>query len=123
MQTFRRLNDPERYYGLSVRGWIGVAAGVGVLYLAVRLSPLAVKPTISITLIALTVAGGVLFGVSGQAIGAGRFLVAVIAHATTRSQLTLDGNPDRGGVTLAEPPPEPVNVVDPTLTSLQERRG
>jgi hypothetical protein len=123
MQTFRRLNDPERYYGLSVRGWVLVAAGVGVLYLAVRVSPLAVKPTISITLIALTLAGGVLLGVSGQAIGPGRFLLAVIAHAATRSQLTLDGKPDRGGVTLTEPPPEPVIVTDPVLTSLQERRG
>ena len=25
MQTLRRLNDPERYYGLSWRGWLGVA--------------------------------------------------------------------------------------------------
>jgi hypothetical protein len=58
MQTFRRLNDPERYYGLSVRGWVLVAAGVGVMYIAVRLSPLAVKPTISITLIARGVRSG-----------------------------------------------------------------
>jgi hypothetical protein len=120
MQTFRRLNDPERYYGLSVRGWVLVAAGVGVMYIAVRLSPLAVKPTISITLIALTVAGGVLLGVSGQAIGPGRFLLAVIAHAATRSDLTLPETPDRGGVTLTEPPPEPGPIADPMLTSLRE---
>jgi hypothetical protein len=120
MQTFRRLNDPERYYGLSVRGWVGVAAGVGVLYLAVRLSPLAVKPTISITLIALTLGGGVLLGVSGQAIGPGRFLLAVITHAVSRGELTLPENPDRGGVTLTDAPPEPTAVPDPILESLQE---
>jgi hypothetical protein len=120
MQTFRRLNDPERYYGLSVRGWIAVAAGVGVLYLAVRLSPLAVKPTISITLIALTLAGGVLLGVSGQAIGPGRFLLAVIAAAVSRGELTLQEAPDRGGVTLTDAPPEPVAVPDPGLASIQE---
>jgi hypothetical protein len=120
MQTFRRLNDPERYYGLSVRGWVAVAAGVGVLYLAVRLSPLAVKPTISITLIALTLAGGVLLGVSGQAIGPGRFLLAVITHAVSRGELTLPVAPDRGGVTLTDAPPEPAAVPDPILESLQE---
>jgi hypothetical protein len=107
MQTFRRLNDPERYYGLSVRGWLGVATAVGVLYLAVRLSPFGVKPTISVTLIALTLAGGALLGVSGQAIGPGRFLLAVLAHAVTRGELTLADRPDRGGVTLTDPPPEP----------------
>jgi hypothetical protein len=107
MRTFRRLNDPERYYGLSVRGWLGVSAAVGILYLAVRLSPFGVKPTISITLIALTLAGGVLLGLSGQAIGPGRLLIAVLAHALTRRELTLAPRPDHGGITLTDPPPEP----------------
>ena len=29
MHTFRRLNDPERYYGLSWRGWLAAGAGGG----------------------------------------------------------------------------------------------
>jgi hypothetical protein len=68
----------------------------------------------------LTLAGGVLLGVSGQAIGPGRFLLAVIAHAATRSDLTLPETPDRGGVTLTEPPPDPGPIADPMLTSLRE---
>jgi hypothetical protein len=35
METLRRLNDPERYYGLSWRSWLGVAIGGGLLYGAV----------------------------------------------------------------------------------------
>jgi hypothetical protein len=105
MRTFRRLNDPERYYGLTLRGWVGLAVGVGVLYGAVRLSPLAAKPTISITLVLLTLVGGLLLGLSGQAIGPGRLLVAVLRYAATRRQLIAPVRPDRRGFALADPPP------------------
>jgi hypothetical protein len=123
MQTFRRLNDPERYYGLSLRGWGAVAAGAGVLYAAVRLSPLAAKPTISITLIVLALVAGVLLGLSGQAIGPGRYLLAVMRHAVTRRELTLSDRPDRGGVTLADAPPEPnPEVIDAERSILEALR-
>jgi len=105
MRTFRRLNDPERYYGLTLRGWVGLAAGVGVLYAAVRLSPLQAKPTISITLVLLTLVAGLLLGLSGQAIGPGRLLLAVLRYAATRRKLIAPVRPDRQGVALADPPP------------------
>ena len=57
MQTLRRLNDPERYYGLSWRGWLGVAVGGGLLYGAVRVSPLGLRPTITIIVLALAFFG------------------------------------------------------------------
>ena len=106
MRTFRRLNDPERYYGLSWRGWLGCAAGGGILYLAVRLSPLGVKPTISLTVIVLAFTGTVLYGLSGQAIGPARFLAAVIRHATSRKQLAAPERPDGHGLVLDAAPPE-----------------
>jgi len=119
VQTFRRLNDPERYYGLSWRGWLGAAAGGAILYGAVRLSPLAVKPTISVTVIALAFAGTVLYGLTGQAIGPGRFLVAVIRHASSPKQLACPDRPDGHGLVLDAAPPEtqapPAAQLDPEL--------
>jgi hypothetical protein len=106
MQTFRRLNDPERYYGLSWRGWLGCATGGGILYLAVRISPLGVKPTISLTVITLAFAGTVLYGLSGQAIGPARCLIAVIRHATARKELVCPDRPDGLGLVLDAAPPE-----------------
>ena len=38
--TLRRLNDRERYWGLTWPGWIAAVAAGGVLYGAVKLSPL-----------------------------------------------------------------------------------
>ena len=106
MQTFRRLNDPERYYGLSWRGWLGCGAGGAILYAAVRVSPLGVKPTISVTVIALAFAGTVLYGLSGQALGPGRFLAAAIRHALSRKQLIAPERPDGYGLVLDASPPE-----------------
>jgi hypothetical protein len=118
MQTFRRLNDAERYYGLTLRGWLGLAIGVAVLYLAVRFSPLAAKPTISVTLVLLTLVGGLLLGLSGQAIGPGRLLLAVIHHLATRTQMTAPVKPDRFGLVLADRLP-----VAPALPSEEDVFG
>ena len=104
MHTLRRLNDPERYYGLSWRGWLGVAVGGGVLYGAVRLSPLGLRPTITIVVLALTLCGVVLHALSGQALGPGRHLVAVLGYRIAPKQLTLAAAPQRGGLVLDAAP-------------------
>jgi hypothetical protein len=110
MQTFRRLNDSERYYGLSWRGWLGVGLGGGLLYLAVRFSPLGTRPTITITVLALALAGAVLQAVSGQALGPGRYLLALLRYSRERKHLALPAKPDRSNLILdqapaLEPPP------------------
>lgn len=120
MQTFRRLNDPERYYGLSWRGWLAAGGGVGLLYGAVRFSPLAVKPTISITVITLAILGSLLYGLSGQALGPGRFALAAARYALARKQLTLSGAPDRHGLVLASGPPDPDPAARTAPGELQE---
>jgi hypothetical protein len=78
MPTFRRLNDGTRYYGLTWRGWLAAGVAGGLLYLVVRVSPLSYKPTISVTLLVMAAAGMALYAVSGQALGPGRYLIAVI---------------------------------------------
>jgi hypothetical protein len=106
--TLRRLDDRERYWGLTWPGWVAAIVGAAVLYLAVRFSPLSTKPTITLTLFVLAFAAMVLYGVSGQALSPGRQLLAIIAHRRTPKTLQLAGRPDRHGLVLtAMPNPEP----------------
>jgi hypothetical protein len=100
MQTLRRLNDPERYYGLSWRGWLATAAGGGLLYGAVRISPFGVRPTVTIVVLALAFCGVVLHALSGQALGPGRHLLALIRYALAPKQITPPTEPQRGGLVL-----------------------
>jgi hypothetical protein len=100
MQTLRRLNDPERYYGLSWRGWLGVALSGGVLYGAVRISPLGVRPTITIVVLVLAFCGVALHALSGQALGPGRHLLALARYALAARRLTLPAQAERGGLVL-----------------------
>lgn len=100
MQTFRRLNDPERYYGLSWRGWLAAGLGGGLMYLAVRVSPLGPKPTITITVLLLSVVGTLLYGLSGQAIGPGPYVVALVRYARAHKRLGAPDSPDKQGLVL-----------------------
>ena len=114
MQTLRRLNDPERYYGLSWRGWLGVAVGGGILYGAVRLSPLGLRPTITIVVLALTFSGVLLHALSGQALGPGRHLLALLRYRVAPKQLTLPAAPQRAGLVLdAAPSTDPAEPLAP----------
>ena len=104
MQTLRRLNDPERYYGLSWRGWLGVAIAGGALYGAVRVSPLGVRPTITIVVLALAFCGVALHALGGQALGPGRHLVALLRYRVSRKLLEVPAAPERGGLVLDTAP-------------------
>jgi hypothetical protein len=104
METLRRLNDPERYYGLSWRGWLGVALGGGLLYGAVRVSPLGVRPTVTVAVLVLAFCGVVLHAISGQALGPARHLVALVRYALAPKHLELPERTDRGGLLLDAAP-------------------
>jgi hypothetical protein len=108
MQTLRRLNDPERYYGLSWRGWLGVTIAGGALYGAVRISPLGVRPTITIVVLALGFCGVALNTLGGQALGPGRHLAALLRYRLTPKLLGAPGAPARGGLVLDAVPPDRV---------------
>jgi hypothetical protein len=112
METLRRLNDPERYYGLSWRGWLGVAIGGGVLYGAVRVSPLGVRPTVTVVVLVLAFCGVVLHALSGQALGPGRHLVALVRYALAPKQLELAERTDRGGLLLDAAPTAAEEIAD-----------
>jgi hypothetical protein len=72
----------------------------------VRFSPLGFRPTVTFTVLALTLAGVILHGLSGQAIGPGRYLIALVRYRLARKRLDPPTRPDgRGFVLDAIPPP------------------
>ena len=122
METLRRLNDPERYYGLSWRGWLGVAIGGGLLYGAVRVSPLGVRPTVTVVVLVLAFCGVVLHALSGQALGPGRHLVALVRYALSPKQLELPDPTDRGGLLLDAVPATAAEAIadgEPALEAVE----
>ena len=102
--TLRRLDDRERYWGLTWPGWVAAITAAGLLYGAVRVSPLATKPTITITLFIIAFVAMTLYGVSGQALSPGRQLVAILAYRRAAKHLALDERPDRRGLVLHATP-------------------
>ncbi len=86
MRTYRRLDEPTRYYGLSWRGWLAAAGAGGLLYLFVRLSPFDTRMTISVVLIACVLPAMAGFAAGGQALGIGRYLAALVRWALGAKQ-------------------------------------
>jgi hypothetical protein len=102
--TLRRLNDRERYWGLTWPGWIATAVGIGVLYGSVRLSPLGTRATVTIVVLATAFAAMVLAGVSGQALSPGRQVLAVIAYRRSPKRSTMPITPERRCLVLESGP-------------------
>ena len=110
--TLRRLNDRERYWGLTWPGWIATAAAGGVLYGAVKLSPFGFKPTVTIVALVIALFAMVLLGVSGQALSPGRQLQAIVRYRRSPKRWTLPARPDKRGLVLAAVPPPDVDDVE-----------
>jgi len=108
--TLRRLNDRERYWGMTWPGW-AAAAGAGViLYAAVKLSPFGVKPTVTIVLLLLALGATVVLGVSGQALSPGRHLAAIVNYRRAPKRWALSGRPDKRGLVLTSAPEPPTTT-------------
>jgi hypothetical protein len=103
--TLRRLNDRERYWGLTWPGWIAAGVAGGVLYGAVKLSPFGFKPTITIVALLIALFAMVLLGVSGQALSPGRQLQAIARYRRSPKRWALPAGPDKSGLVLATAPP------------------
>ena len=104
MPTLRRLNDRERYYGLTLPGWVGVAIAGGLLYAAVKVSPFGTRATITIVVLVLAFAGMVIAGISGQALSPARHLAAIIAYHRAPKRLALSERPEKRGLVLDAAP-------------------
>jgi hypothetical protein len=102
--TLRRLNDRERYWGLTWPEWIAAAAAGGVLYAAVRLSPFGFKPTVTIVALLIALFAMVLLGVSGQALSPARQLQAIARYRRSAKRWEFPAKPDGHGLVLAAVP-------------------
>jgi hypothetical protein len=104
--TLRRLDDGPRYYYLTWRQWLaGLAAG-GVLYAAVRFSPLSQKWTFTAVLLVLSLIAVAILPLTGNALGLDRY-VAAIARWTLGPKRYTSGRttkPLTGGVLLSSVP-------------------
>jgi len=124
-QTLRRLDDGTRYYHLTFRQWGAALTGVGVLYAAVRLSPLSQKWTFTLVLLSLAAATMVILPLTGNALGLDRYLAAILRWSLGRRYFTAvdAAQPVSGGILLASVPvalsvsleaPEPWTLDDDT---------
>jgi hypothetical protein len=102
--TLRRLNDRERYWGLTWPGWVAAVVVVGLLYGAIQLSPFGFKPTVTIAALLIALFATVLLGVSGQALSPGRQLLAIARYRRSPKQWTLANQHDKHGLVLAAAP-------------------
>jgi hypothetical protein len=102
--TLRRLNDRERYWGLTWPGWFAAVGAGGVLYGAVKLSPFGLKPTVTIVLLLLGFGAMVVLGVSGQALSPSRHLHAILDYRRSPKRWELTAQPDKRGLVLANAP-------------------
>jgi len=108
--TLRRLNDRERYWGMTWPGWAAAAGGGAILYAAVKLSPFAIKPTVTIVLLLLALGTTVVLGVSGQALSPGRHLAAIIRYRRAPKRWALSEWPDKRGLVLTRAPEPPTTT-------------
>ena len=77
-QTLRRLDDGTRYYSLTWRQWAAALTGGGLLYLAVRFSPLSQKWTFTAALLILATLAVAIMPLTGNALGLDRYLAAIV---------------------------------------------
>jgi hypothetical protein len=102
--TLRRLNDRERYWGMTWPGWAAAAVAGAALYATVKLSPFGLKPTVTITALILATIVVLALGVSGQALSPGRHLLAVVRYRWRPKQWTLLDRPHPRGLVLTSAP-------------------
>ena len=82
--TLRRLNDRERYYGLTWPGWVALAVAGAILYGAVRVSPFGLRATVTVVVLVLAFVASVALALQGQTIGPGRYLLALYRYRRHR---------------------------------------
>ena len=76
------------------------------------MSPLGLRATITIVVLALAFVGVILHGLSGQAIGPARYLAVLVRYRLASKTLTVPERPDTLGLVLdsaPEPSAEPTD--------------
>jgi hypothetical protein len=126
--AYRTLDDPVRFLGLSLAGWIGalVAAGVGYGWLLV--SPLGWRPSVSVAVIALGGPTCLLLLREPSTVGPARLLAGVLRWRLRCPRLDAsdhDATTSSGGVRLetTKPPAKPRDRRSPTSVWPSDHAG
>jgi hypothetical protein len=98
--TLRRLNDRERYYGLTWPGWVALALAGAFLYGAVRVSPFGLRPTVTVVVLLLAFLASVALALQGETIGPVRYLLALHRYRRLPKRLGPPTRPDKLGLVL-----------------------
>jgi hypothetical protein len=117
MATLRRLDDATRYYYLTWRQWAAALTAGGVLYGAVRCSPLSGRWTFTAVLLILAALAVTILPLTGSALGLERYLAAIVRWRLGPKHYSPTTEPLRGGVLLTS---VPVTFTD---TPLEDRGG
>jgi hypothetical protein len=115
MPTLRRLDDGTRYYFLTWRQWLAALVGGGLLYTAVRFSPLSQKWTFTAVLLLLATVAVAIMPLTGNALGLDRYLAAIVRWTLGPKHFTRAGRHGKtrhGGVLLSS---VPATLVDDQL--------
>jgi hypothetical protein len=112
MATLRRLDDATRYYYLTWRQWAAALSAGGVLYGAVRCSPLSGRWTFTAVLLVLAALAVTILPLTGNALGLGRYLAAIVRWRLGPKHYQPVTEPVRGGVLLTS---VPVTLTDTPL--------
>jgi hypothetical protein len=103
--TLRRLDDGTRYYYLTWRQWAAALTGGGVLYVAVRCSPLSQRWTFTAVLLILAAVAVTILPLTGNALGLDRYLAAIVRWRLGPKHYTTTAvKPVGGGVMLRSVP-------------------
>jgi hypothetical protein len=116
--TLRRLNDRERYYGLTWPGWVALAVSGAVLYAAVRISPFGLRATVTVVVLLLAFVASVALALQGQTIGPGRYLLALYRYRRQPKQLPPPTEPDKHGLVL-DTAPAPEHELEPAFDGVR----
>jgi hypothetical protein len=105
--AYRTLDDPIRFLGLSIGGWITLALAVGMGYVWLLLSPLGWRASVSAAVIVLGAPACLLVLRESSTVGPGRLLGGVLRWRLRPSRIEPNARPRRGGVRLDVPSARP----------------
>jgi hypothetical protein len=106
--AYRTLDDPARFLGVSLAGWLAIALAGGLGYGWMLLSPVGWRASMSVAIVCLGGPACLLILREQSTIGPGRLLVAVLRWRLRAPVIVapIEQRPVcRGGVRLDQPAP------------------
>jgi hypothetical protein len=106
--AYRTLDDPVRFLGISLGGWVGLALAAALGYGWLLHSPVGFRASVSVAVVGLGAPACLLVLREPSTVGPGRLLAGVVRWRARSPQIEAPGAPvpvRRGGVRLDAAPP------------------